>query len=251
VFALGPGHYLKQRIHTMKNKRAGLTVVFAVVISFLLFGAVAGGGESGDDGDLSQYFGFGAMEILKLHRGISKPVVVDLNRDGVNDMVVVNNRKSRIELLLGKKDFVGGGDISLEPEEEDINDIFGKERNWRFKRVSYPLDVAASSFVVADLNDDGFLDLAFYSKEGLYVVFQEKGGDSAEVVSWRPGRKIDIREGLSARRALAAGDLNGDGKTDLALLANDGVFLLRQQGDGTFPEPVKYHSSSNKLKQIL
>ena len=211
-----------------------------------------------DTTDLAQYFGFTEMEILKLQHGFSRPIVVDLNRDGLNDIIVTNNRKARIELLLQKKDFQPGQDITLDPETEDINDIFGKERNWRFKRVSYPLDVEARSLVVAHLNYDDFLDLAFVAPDGLYLVFQEAPDPAAAntdspagpLPNWRPPRKIDIRDAQKSSRAFTAGDLNHDGKTDLALLAGDGVYLLTQNDDGAIPEPVKYHSSSNQLKQI-
>ena len=237
----------------MKNNPTCTTLALLALISF----AAGQTPSEPNDADLAQYFGFAEMEILKLQNGISKPIVADLNQDGLNDIIVVNNRKARIELLLQKKGFQPGSDVSFEPDDEDINDIFGKESNWRFKRISYPLDVSAESLVVADLNNDDRMDLAFYAKEGLFIVLQDKPDTGAEADAafgpqphWRPRRKIDIRGGLSNPLALGAGDINHDHKTDLALLAADGVFLLRQQDDGTFPEPVKYHSSSNRLKQI-
>ena len=216
--------------------------------------------------DLAQYFGFGPMEILKLQHGLGAPIVADLNNDGLNDIVVINNRKARIELLLQKRNFQPTRDIPLQIEDDDINDIFGKERSWRFKRFSYPLDVAAYSLVVADLNNDDRLDLAFSAKDGLRIALQqipqaEKDSDDTLLSdtsdsatlrqpTWLPAKRIDIREGLATGRALVSGDLNSDALTDLVLLATDGVFMLLQGNDGVMAPPIKYHSASNKLKQV-
>ena len=56
-------------------------------------------------GDLSEYYGFGDMEILKLDWELGTPLAGDLNGDSLNDLVVCNNRKARIELLLQKPGF--------------------------------------------------------------------------------------------------------------------------------------------------
>ena len=211
-------------------------------------------------GALGQYFGFGEMEILKLQWGTGLPIAVDINRDGLNDLIVVNNRKSRIELLLQKPHFQPEQAVVPAADEDDINDLTGKEANWRFKRVSFDLDVEATSLVVADLNHDGLPDLAYNSRAGLYVVCQGKGGAATQSApadgaaprapQWLPARKIDIREGLPVDRALAAGDVNGDGMTDLALLTGEGVILVLQKPDGALDKPAKFYTSGKSPRQV-
>ena len=61
--------------------------------------------------------------------------------------------------------------------------------------------------------------------------------------------KIDLQNLIDSDEALAAGDLNGDGHTDLAVLANDGVFILRQQADGAFATPDKFYSGAEGLQR--
>lgn len=212
--------------------------------------------ETSSGSDLGQYFGFGPMETLKLQWQFGAPIVADLNHDGLNDLIVLNNRKARIELLLQKKNFQPGRAIAPEIENNDINDIFGQERNWRFKRISFPLDVAAVNLVVTDLNHDTFADLAFYAKDGLRIALQEpakKSGeefDSPRPPVWSSTQRIDIRGGLTGKKALAAGDLNGDQLTDLVLLTNDGFFLITQKTDHSLAQPVKYHTVARRLKQV-
>jgi len=205
------------------------------------------------------------MEVLKLEWQIGRPIVADVNGDGLNDLILTNNRKARIDLLLQKKGFIPGGDIPIEIIDEDVNDIFGREKTWRFKRVSYDLDVAASSLVLADLNNDKLLDMAFHAKDALRVVLQDrprlkakgeaKGKDTgaaaaADEPQWSPPHKIDITDGLMAERSLAAGDLNGDGRLDLGLLASNGIYKILQKSDGTLAQPLKYHSGASRPRQL-
>ncbi len=212
---------------------------------------------------LGKYYGFGPMEILKLQWKLSRPIVVDINADGLNDLIVANNRKARIDLLLQKRDFEPDKNLPLEIIDDDVNDRFGREKTWRFKRVAYDLDVAATSLVVADLNADGLPDLAFYAKDGLRVVLQDKpklaetapaDPEASQIhprePTWSTARKFDIREGLSNEKALTSGDLNGDALEDLVLLSSDGTFVIMQKEDGTLRSPRKYHCGGRQPREV-
>ena len=213
---------------------------------------------SGADSSFKRYYGFREMEILKLQWGLGVPIVSDINGDGRNDLVVVNNRKARIEILLQKKDFDPARSAAAPILDDDVNDIFGREAAWRFVRRQFDLDVAATSAVVADLNADGRPDLAYGAKEGLYVALQQapkkdagpaKPGAPREP-AWAAPRRIDIRNGLQRPDALTAGDLNGDGRTDLALLTADGTAVLLQNDDGTLAQPAKHYTSAKQLSKL-
>jgi len=143
-------------------------------------GPAAQGGAPGEGSSLKRYYGFGEMEILKLQWGLGVPIVSDINGDGRNDLVVVNNRKARIEILLQKKDFDPTRSVAVPILDDDVNDVFGREATWRFVRRRFELDVAATSAVVADLNGDARADLAYGAKEGLYVALQQGKKKDAE-----------------------------------------------------------------------
>ncbi len=234
--------------------------VFPVIVSCPTFaGAAEAESPATDTGSLSQYYGFGPMEVLKIEWGLGEPLVADINGDGLNDIIVVNNRKARIDLLLQKKDFRPDEEISLETIDDNVNDIFGREKTWRYKRVSYDLDVKVAGLLVTDVNADGRVDLVLHSKDGLRIVLQgEPASQETEEIpaddkamlpglvepNWLPAKKIEVRQGLLGSRTLAAGDLNGDKRTDLALLTGDGTMVILQKSDGTLAQPVKYQSGA-------
>ena len=226
-----------------------------------------------ESSNIEQYYGFGPMEILKLEWGLGNPQIADINHDGLNDIIVANNAKARVELLLQKKGFNPDAKVTVEIRDDNINDVFGRERTWRFHRASYDLDVSVSAVVVADLNGDGELDLAYNTAEAIYITLQKApdkspppakkrrdkaatrpGGPTGQTPrepQWLTARRVSISGGLQIPCALAGGDLNGDKRTDLALLGENGTFVLLQSADGTMGQPQKLYSSSSRARKLM
>ncbi len=228
----------------MLRFRLASLMIFTVVFCFAMtIGTVTAA-------SLEDYYGFETLEILKLDWELGPPLIEDLNGDRLNDVIVCNNRKSRIELLLQKPHFdPNAAAMAIEPDEDNINDLFGREKTWRFDRLHYPVHVKVTSVVVGDFNGDGQLDLAYYGDEGLYVVLQASSETETSKLSWLPETRIDLRDGLKTTEALLANDINNDERTDLILLLNDGYYVLYQKDDGRMDRPVRHYSSSVNLKQ--
>lgn len=104
-----------------------------------------------------------------------------------------------------------------------------------FTRTDYP--ILGNNHIVADLNGDGIPDLAATGAFGVGVMLGNGDG------TFRP--RVNFSTGATSQD-LAAGDLNGDGRMDLAVSLNSAEFtlaFLAGNGDGTFNAPVTFDNT--------
>lgn len=181
-------------------------------------------------------FGFIGPEIFPVDAGIDFLRSADLDGDGRNDLVVVNNARSKITLLYNQTGLTNApGKARNTPKpavgRRDVNEL---PPDARFRIDSISSEKRISSLVVADLNGDARPDLAYFG-EPKELVIQLNQGTNA----WSLPRRMDLGDGLLDANALASGDLNGDGLPDLLLLAEKHVHFLRQRPDHTLADAVK------------
>jgi hypothetical protein len=188
-------------------------------------------------------FGFLKPEQFPIDPQISLLHAADLNGDGLTDLIVVNNARSKINLLYNRT----GNTNSALPrlgEKREINDL---PPDARFRIESIASEKRISSLVVADLNGDGKPDLAYYGEPKELVVLYNQGTNG-----WSAPKRFPIDDGQLTINALAAGDLNGDHLTDLVLLGENNLYYLRQNPDHSLAEPQKIPFSGEvKAVQVL
>jgi len=203
-------------------------------------------------------------------------VLGDLNGDGKLDAVVTDSNVSTVSVLLGNGDgafqpavayhtfpaprhavigdFNGDGKLDVvatayESSGNDVSVLLGNGDGTLQPAVAYPTCAPGPyGIATADFNGDGKLDL---------VVTDGGTGSSG------PEKRISILLGngdgtfapaacyqvSSGPLSVAIGDLNGDGKLDLAIGAFWGAALdiLLGNGDGTFQPSVTYTSGQHPM----
>ncbi|MCK4753152.1 MAG: VCBS repeat-containing protein, partial [Planctomycetes bacterium] len=218
------------------------TIIITLFVSIILTNTIT---QANPD-DISQYYGFGEMEIIKLDWGIKGLIIADFDGDKRNDIAIANNIKAKIQLLI-QKESIGPGetDVIVNADDIDVNLI---NPPTRFEKQSMAVSQKIFSLVSGDLNSDGMTDLAFYGEpKGLYIELQKPAdteNEKTKTLSWQTRKKIKIDDGLLTPNALLCADLNNDGADDLVLAGRKTIYIILQKTDGSMAEPLKYPTTA-------
>jgi len=133
-------------------------------------------------------------------------VVGDFNRDGQQDLAVLNEESDNIVILLGN----GQGAFTPGPQ-------------------TLPTDALPYGIAIGDFNDDGSPDLATANYYGFDVTVWSSNGDGTFTQAATESAGV-------YPSAVATGDFNGDGKLDLAVTNSysNTVSILLGNGSGGF-----------------
>ena len=166
-------------------------------------------------------FGFAGKEIYPIDSQFNLLRSADLDGDGLNDLIVVNNSRSKINLLFNqtgkppekKKEVIG--------QRKEINEL---PVDARFKIDSIASEKRIASLVVADLNGDKKPDLAYYGEPKELVVLLNDGKKG-----WSTPKRWPIDDGQLTPNGLTHGDINGDKRPDIITSNKKGVHVFIQQ----------------------
>ncbi len=183
---------------------------------------------------LADYFGFSGLEIVKIDAGAGPLSVADVDGDGLLDLIVVNNRASRIEIHHQK--------AGARPDDErPVTRPNQIPDHWRFRRTLVPVSHRVQAVVPFDFDGDGRLDLV-YAGDPDEIVFlhQESSGTFA------PARRHQVK-GLAANRdGLAVADVTGDSRPELLALVGGEIHAWTMRGDELEP-PLRLSAGADMV----
>jgi len=181
---------------------------------------------------------FTESDFIKVSRGISCLTLADINRDGVEEIVFVNNTKGEIGIIRRRRK------DEIEQQVLDFEDINQLAESERFKLVTHAVNNKISSIAIMDRNNDTRPDIIFHGDiDGLSVLEQKKDG------SFRSPQKIaDVK--ISKRTdALRVADFNGDGEEEIFVLGPTEFSLFKKGVDRvSFPLNARYRDRISEFK---
>lgn len=179
---------------------------------------------------ITNRFAFSGPEIFPLDSQIGLLHAADIDGDGLQDLVLVNNSRSKINLLYnqtGKTNSPAAKPLT----KRELNEL---PPDARFRVESITSEKRIGGLVVTDLNGDARPDIAYYGEPKEFIVIYNEGSNH-----WSTPIRWPIEDGQLGPNALTAGDINGDGRIDLVLLAETHAYVITQDANHTLGEAEK------------
>ncbi len=226
----------------LKKRISQGSVASTVVVLAVLLGAP---GFSHSAGSAALEFGFTGPEVFPIQNQIANLRSADIDGDGLSDLVVVNNLRSRITLLYNQTGTEKMTDALYSKGELEVNEL---PPDVRFRIESISSEKRIACLELADLNGDKRPDIAYF------------GGDPKELVvqynqdgkGWSAAKRWPLKSAPLNPNGLTHGDLNGDRRDDLVLIGENVCHVWFQNKERQLDAPVRIPFSGQvKAVQIL
>jgi serine protease Do len=183
---------------------------------------------------------FTQADFIKAGQGISCLKLADINGDGVEEALFVNNNKGEIDMLRRRRP------EEVEEQAADYEDINSIPDSADFKLVTHAVNNKISAIDVADMNGDGRPDIVFVGDiDGLGVLEQDADG------GFGPARRIEKVEVAARPDALTVADLDGDGKKEILALGKTEFSILREGAEReAIPLNARYRDRIVKYRVV-
>ena len=194
------------------------------------------GHAAGQDSTLPDYFGFSGVDVIKIGDDPGPMTAADLNGDGLEDLLILNNSDSRIDVLYQKQDPVPG-EVDAPTRTNELPD------HWRYRRETIPLADYGSAIRTLDADGDGDLDILYASRGRVVFLMQE----SPE--QFKKGRIHKIRQLEAGPASFTLANVLGTDAVDLISLVDGNVTAWPLEGDD-LGKPVTL-AAGQKVKGLV
>ena len=161
---------------------------------------------------------FTDSDFIKVGAGVSCLTLADVNGDGVDEVLFVDNNKAEVGILRRRQE---------KPEKQggDYVNVNRLPPSEHFKKETIAVNNKITSIAVTDVNEDGRKDILFIGDiDGLGVLEQKKDGTFAS------SRSIERINAAKRRDALKVADFDGDDAREIFVLGRKQFYLFEPDG---------------------
>ncbi|MDX2114147.1 MAG: VCBS repeat-containing protein [Planctomycetota bacterium] len=184
--------------------------------------------------DLAGYFGWEEPRIIVVDRGTGPALAADMNADGLKDLVIVNNSKSRIEIHAQR---------STPRTEQDIVRDYKVNQlppSPFYDRTEVSVSHRVQAFRVHDVDADGKLDIVYAGDPQELVILRQTGSLRFDVLSKR--RVKDLAMGQDG---LEIADVTGDPAPEVLALVGGRINVFGLSASAVTGEPIQLGSGGS------